>query len=79
VEGTQLTESASSNKLHAALAVAYADLWAHYYALIRAIGMSGQLNDGRLAVDAQIVMEREGAQLKKEAKERLSRLLGQQE
>lgn len=57
------------------LMTAYADLWAHYHALIRAIGASGFINDGRLAVDAQIVMEREGETLTEEGRRRLKLLL----
>lgn len=58
------------------LMTAYADLWAHYHALIRAIGAAGLINDGRLAVDAQIVMERDGETLVEEGRQRLKLLLG---
>lgn len=60
--------------LYEALVAAYADLWAQYHCLIRAIGMSGAINDGRLAANAQIAMDQEGRQLAIEGRKRFEEI-----
>lgn len=70
-----MSELTEIEKLQEATVTAYADLWAHYHSLIQAIGMSGIINDGRLAVDAQIVMEQEGSRLAQEGRDRFRALL----
>mgnify|MGYP001553392943 CR=1 FL=1 len=73
-----MSNSLESEDFQPMLLVAYADLWAHYNALIRAIGLSGLVNDGRLAVDAQILLERDGRALRMEARERFASLLAKE-
>lgn len=70
-----LSKQTDSEKMQEALVTAYADLWAHHHSLVHAIGMSGTINDGRLAVDVQIVMEEQGRQLAQEGRRRLEGLL----
>jgi CTP synthase (UTP-ammonia lyase) len=70
-----LSKQTDSEKVQEALVTAYGDLWAHYHSLVRAIGMAGFINDGRLAVDVQIVMEEQGSQLAQEGRRRLESLL----
>jgi hypothetical protein len=69
------TSSLDRERLYETIATAYADLWAHYHCLIRAIGLSGTINDGRLAVDAQLAMEQEGVELAKEGRRRFQDLM----
>ena len=70
-----MTKQTEVGDLYEIVLTAYADLWAQYHALIRAIGMSGSINDGRLAADAQIAMEQEGDQLAEEGRRRLEALI----